>query len=124
LQPIGPPDRTRSYGPAGARASSARPAPIRWRLGATAPTRLPRATGPSFVRRRRDAVAAAVGLVVLGLGLLVVRDGAVPDVEADLFHAVNGLPSSLYVVLWPFQQLGNLVVGPLVAVGAALTRRF
>ena len=41
-------------------------------------------------------------------------------VEAKVFHAVNGLPDRLYPVLWLPMQLGNLVVGALVALAVAL----
>ena len=75
------------------------------------------------LRRREDAFAAAGGLAVLGLGLLAVRDGSVSSVEERAFRAVNDLPGALYPVLWPFQQLGAIVVGPLVAVAALAARR-
>ena len=81
-------------------------------------------TGMRYVRRREDVVAIAVGLVVLGAGMLAVRDGSVSGVEKAVFHAVNDLPQALYPVLWPFQQLGVLVVGPIVAVVAAIFRHF
>ena len=75
------------------------------------------------LRRREDAFAAAGGLAVLGLGMLAVRDGSVSSVEESAFRAVNDLPGALYPVLWPFQQLGAVVVGPLVAVAALVARR-
>ncbi len=71
-----------------------------------------------FRRRRGDAVAVVAGLAVLGAGMLVVRDGDVPQWEERLFGAINGLPDALYRPLWPFQQVGAIVVGPLVAVVA------
>jgi len=77
-----------------------------------------------WVRRPRDAVAALAGLAVLGVGMIVVRDGSVPGLEEDAFHAVNDLPGALYPVLWPFQQLGALAAGPLIAVVAVVARRF
>jgi undecaprenyl-diphosphatase len=79
---------------------------------------------PSFVRRRSDVVAAAVGLVVLAVGMLVVQDESVSDAEESVFRAVNDLPQALYPVLWPFQQLGALLVGPVVAIGALLARKY
>ena len=79
--------------------------------------------GP-WVRRRSDAVAAAVGLGVLCVGLVVVRDGVVPGWERSAFLRVNGLPSWLYGPLWPVQQLGVLVVGPLLALVALALRRW
>jgi membrane-associated phospholipid phosphatase len=78
----------------------------------------------TYVRRPQDAALAIGGLVVLGLGMVVVRNGSVSAVEEDAFHAVNDLPEALYPVLWPFQQLGALFVGPLVAVVALACRRY
>lgn len=77
-----------------------------------------------WARRPGDAVAAGVGLAVLLAGMLVVRHGRVPGWERSTFNAVNGLPDTLYPVLWPFQQIGNLVVGPLLALGALLWRKY
>ena len=74
-------------------------------------------------RRRSDGFAAAGGLLVLAAGMLAVRDGTVSDVEESAFRAVNDLPDALYPLLWPFQQLGVLVVGPIVAIIALLLRR-
>jgi membrane-associated phospholipid phosphatase len=85
-----------------------------------APTR----TSARYVRRLSDVIVVAVGLVVLGAGMVAVRDGAVSDVEKETFRAVNDLPGAFYPVLWPFQQLGVVVVGPAVALVAALLRRF
>jgi membrane-associated phospholipid phosphatase len=76
-----------------------------------------------FVRRPVDAVCAAVALVVLVLAMVVVRDGSVSDVERSVFRSVNDLPSVLYPMLWPFQQLGAVLVGPLLAVVAFALRR-
>jgi glycosyltransferase 2 family protein len=61
---------------------------------------------------------------VLALGAFIVRDGTVPGWEEAMFRAVNDLPEALYQVLWPFQQLGALVVGPIVAVVAVVLRRY
>jgi membrane-associated phospholipid phosphatase len=84
-------------------------------------------TGKSQVRWTRrggDVVALVAGLAVLALGMIVVRDGNVPAWEEDLFDGINELPEWLYPAVWPFQQLGALVIGPLVALVAALTRRY
>ena len=75
-------------------------------------------------RRSSDVLALVTGLVVLAAGLIAVRDGTVPDWERSTFEAVNGLPGWLYPVLWPFQQLGVVVWGPVLALSAALTRRY
>ena len=82
------------------------------------------ATGTEYVRRRSDVVAIAVGLVVLGAGMLAVRDGAVSGSRRRSSTPINDLPQALYPVLWPFQQLGVLVVGPIVALVAAILRQF
>ncbi|HET6954691.1 MAG TPA: phosphatase PAP2 family protein [Acidimicrobiales bacterium] len=81
-------------------------------------------TAGRLVRRPADAWAAAAGLVVLALGLVAVRDGEVGGLERDAFEAVNGLPGWLYPIMWPFQQVGAVLVGPLVAIVAALFRRW
>jgi glycosyltransferase 2 family protein len=75
-------------------------------------------------RRRGDAIAAVAGLGVLVAGILVVRDGTVPGWEERLFDAINDLPGWLYPPIWALQQLGVLIVGPVVAIVAAVTRRF
>jgi undecaprenyl-diphosphatase len=86
---------------------------------------VPRRLRPARIRRRRDGVAGAIGLAVLLLGMMIVGgDGHVPGWERSIFAAVNGLPGWLYPPLWPVQQLGALLVGPVVALVAALTRRF
>jgi membrane-associated phospholipid phosphatase len=73
-------------------------------------------------RRWGDLVAVAAGVAVLAGGMATVEDGTVPAWERDLFEAINELPGALYPVLWPFQQLGALLVGPVVALVAAATR--
>ncbi|HSP29851.1 MAG TPA: phosphatase PAP2 family protein [Ilumatobacteraceae bacterium] len=76
-----------------------------------------------LVRRPVDVVFVVVGLVVLAGGVAVVRDGEVPAWEAELFRTLNDLPGVLYPLLWPFQQLGILIVGPVLAVVALLAGR-
>ena len=56
--------------------------------------------------------------------MLVVRGGDVPVAEEGAFRALNDLPDALYPLVWPFQQLGALLVGPLVAVVALVLRRY
>jgi membrane-associated phospholipid phosphatase len=82
-------------------------------------------TAAISTRHQRDALGAlVVGLFVLAVGIIIVRDGTVPGWEASIFHAVNNLPGALYRPLWPFQQLGALAIGPVVALVAVLCRRF
>jgi membrane-associated phospholipid phosphatase len=45
-------------------------------------------------------------------------------VELAVFHAINGLPEALSPVMQWVQWLGVLAVGPIVALGAALFRRW
>lgn len=79
---------------------------------------------PRYVRRRTDVVAILAGTVVLAAGMVAVRDSSVSGLEESLFRAVNDLPPGLYPVLWPFQQLGVLIVGPIAAVVAAAWRKW
>jgi undecaprenyl-diphosphatase len=76
-----------------------------------------------FVRRRVDAVAVAIALLVLVPAMVAVRDESVSAAERAVFRAVNDLPAALYPVLWPFQQLGVILVGPILAVVAFALRR-
>ncbi len=64
------------------------------------------------------------GLAIVGVGMLIVRDGTVGDVEESVFRGVNELPGWLYVVASPLQLLGALVLGPIVAAVALVLRRY
>jgi undecaprenyl-diphosphatase len=87
-------------------------------------SRTPTPSVERWDRRPLDAYTAAVGLVLVALGMVAVRDSEVSAFEEDVFFLVNHLPQALYPVFWPFQQAGNLVVGPLVAVAAAILKRY
>lgn len=76
-----------------------------------------------LTRRRADTVCVVVGVAVLLVGMLAVRDGSVSGLERSVFRAINDLPEAVYSLLWPFQQLGALFVGPLVAVVALVLHR-
>jgi undecaprenyl-diphosphatase len=76
----------------------------------------------TVVQRRWELVLA--GLVVLAVGAFIVRDGTVPGWEEGVFRRVNDLPGALYPLLWPFQQLGTLVVGPVLAIICLALRRY
>jgi len=78
----------------------------------------------TFVRRREDAIAAIVGLAILVVCMLFARNGTVGSVEARVFHAINGLPDALSPVMTKVQLLGVIAVGPLVAIVAAIFRRW
>jgi osmoprotectant transport system substrate-binding protein len=73
---------------------------------------------------RRDLVLAAAGFVALVVSGLIAHNGKVSTPERLVFRAFNELPGWLYPVLWPVQQLGNLVAGPAIAVIAAAFRRW
>jgi undecaprenyl-diphosphatase len=81
-------------------------------------------TEVEYERRPGDALVAALGLAVLLAGMGVVRDGHVPDWERSVFETVNGLPEAFYPLLWPFQQVGVVLIGPILAIVAALLRRY
>lgn len=68
-------------------------------------------------------LVAVGGLAVLVVCGVVARNGTVGAEEASVFRAVNRLPDWLYPVVWPFQQLGNLVVALAVMVVTALALR-
>lgn len=79
---------------------------------------------PPIRRRPGDAAAALAGLGLLVVCGLSVRDGTVGPVEVRIFRAINGLPDALSPLMRGAQLLGILAVGPLVAVGALLWRRW
>ena len=78
-----------------------------------------------LVKLGRSAGTAIVGgLGIVILGMLIVRNGTVSDVEESVFRVVNDLPGWLYAVAGPLQLLGALVLGPIVAVVALVLRRY
>jgi undecaprenyl-diphosphatase len=81
-------------------------------------------THTGFERRRMDLFVALAGVAAFVLSAVVVRDGTVGDLEARVFRAINGLPDALSPVMEAAQLLGVLVVGPLVALGALVLRRW
>jgi len=76
------------------------------------------------VRRRTDVLAALAGLALFVPCAVIASDGTVGPVELAVFHAINGLPEALSPVMQRVQWLGVLAVGPIVALGAALFRRW
>jgi len=75
------------------------------------------------VRRRRALALAGVGAATFALTTHWAGDDTAQDVESRVFHLVNGLPNWLYPVLWGPMQLGNLVVGAVIAFLVAVIGR-
>jgi undecaprenyl-diphosphatase len=69
-------------------------------------------------------LAIAGGLLILGVGALIVRDGTVPGWEESIFHAINDLPGWIYPIVWPGNLLGALFIVPMVAVLALAVRQY
>lgn len=74
-------------------------------------------------RWRRDLARAAVGLAVLALCMLVVRNGDVGPAEVSVFEAINGLPDWLRAPMWVIQVFGSLPFVALAAVVALVLGR-
>jgi undecaprenyl-diphosphatase len=66
---------------------------------------------------------ALVGLLVVAVCAVIVRDGTVSAAERDVFHGINDLPEWLYRVFWPFQQFGNIVIAVLAGIVVAACLR-
>ena len=81
------------------------------RASATDPT-------PGYRRRRADGIVALVAVAVLAVAFLVMgRVDRVPEVERDVFHAINDLPGWLGALVEPVMQLGWYGAVLIVAVG-------
>lgn len=74
--------------------------------------------------RRRSAIVAAVGLVVLVVSALPVEASRIDGPELEVFRAVNDLPSALFPLLWPLMQFGAVLVVPATALAAAAFHRY
>lgn len=72
------------------------------------------------MRRGQALALAGVGAAAFAVSARLATDEQARTVEARVFHAVNGLPEWLYPVLWGPMQLGNLVVGAVVALALAV----
>jgi glycosyltransferase 2 family protein len=73
--------------------------------------------------RRVPGVRLLCGLALLALTALFIRPGDVSAPEAEVFHAVNGLPGALFPLVWMVMQLGNVLVVPAAALLALAWRR-
>lgn len=79
---------------------------------------------PRVRRRRRDAATAAVSLAVTAVCCGAVASGRVGGTELAVFRFVNGWPDAWQAPLYGFQLLGVLGMPLLVAVPAAVLRRW
>jgi undecaprenyl-diphosphatase len=68
-------------------------------------------------------VVAGIGLIVAGASTAHARRPTIGAAESRVFHAVNGLPSALYPLLWLPMQFGNLLVGTVAGLGVAVVDR-
>jgi undecaprenyl-diphosphatase len=66
---------------------------------------------------------AGVGATAFAVSAHLAVDEDARTTESRIFHAVNGLPDWLYPLLWGPMQLGNLVVGAVVALTVAVVGR-
>ncbi len=79
----------------------------------------------AVVRCRRDAELLVLGAFAFVVCALPIEEDSVSGLERSVFEAVNGLPAVVpFVVVWPFMQLGNFVIVPIVAVVALVVRRY
>jgi undecaprenyl-diphosphatase len=74
--------------------------------------------------QRIRLLAFATGCLVFGLCASVARQGSVPGWEASVFRAINGLPDVLFGPMQAAQYLGVLAAGLVVAVAAAVWRKW
>jgi hypothetical protein len=82
-----------------------------------------RRTHRSVRRLFHLALAICEALVFVIVASSIDGDRA-SDLEETTFRALNGLPGFLAYPVWPFMQVGNLLVIPLGALAAAILRRF
>ncbi len=75
-------------------------------------------------RHAGDAVRLAAAAAILLLSAELVDRNRVHVLEVDAFRLVNDLPGALYPLVWAVMQLGNVLVVPVLAGAAALTRRY
>jgi undecaprenyl-diphosphatase len=78
----------------------------------------------TYVRRRDDVVAVAVGAVIFVACAIPATTGRVGALEASIFHAINGLPDFLSPVMRGAELFGVIAIGPIVAVAALVLRRW
>ena len=74
--------------------------------------------------RRSWAIVGGVALLVVIACTVLVRDGVVSDFERDVFHAINDLPDALEPPMVGVQYLGVAVIPFVVAIVAAVFRKW
>ena len=77
---------------------------------------------PAWKRRRADMTGLLIGLVVFAAAAAAATRGLAAG-EKAAFEAVNSLPDSLYVVIWPFMQYGVFLTIPVLTAIALVLRR-
>jgi glycosyltransferase 2 family protein len=75
-------------------------------------------------RHPGDVVRLVAALAVLLVSIKLVNRNHIDELEIDAFRLVNDLPGVLYRPVWLVMQLGNVLVVPVLAGVAALTRRY
>jgi membrane-associated phospholipid phosphatase len=75
-------------------------------------------------RHPGDVVRLIAALAVLLVSIKLVNRNHIDELEIDAFRLVNDLPGVLYRPAWVVMQLGNVLVVPVLAGVAALTRRY
>jgi glycosyltransferase 2 family protein len=75
-------------------------------------------------RHPGDVVRLVAALAVLLVSIKLVNRNHIDELEIDAFRLVNDLPTVLYPPMWVVMQLGNVLVVPVLAGVAALTRRY
>jgi undecaprenyl-diphosphatase len=73
---------------------------------------------------RAVLVTLVVALAILAVSTAIAHSGKVSRLEADVFHAINDLPDFLRPIMWVFQLAGILFVPVVVAIGAAIYRKW
>ncbi len=76
----------------------------------------------TFERSLRFVWVAAIGAAVFLWAALTIHGDHASSYELTIFRFVNDLPGLFVVVFWPCMQLGNMIVIPLGALAAAVTR--
>jgi undecaprenyl-diphosphatase len=74
--------------------------------------------------RHTYLIVLGVAAAILIVATAIAHSGKVSRFEADVFHAINDLPDFLEPIMWVFQLAGLLLVPVLVAIGAAIARRW